>query len=423
MYIGWSKDGAVWFSSEAKALHEDCCRYETFEPGHYFYGNTKCLDEAVMERWYNPVWWNKEHMPTDAYDSTKIREALEKAVEKRLMCDVPFGVLLSGGLDSSLIAAITSRKMKAAQGCMTDDEREENHTSRHNVFQKLHSFSIGLKDSPDLKAAKKVADFLGTVHHSFEYTVQEGIDAVPDVIYHLETYDVTSIRASTPMYLMSRKIKAMGVKMVLSGEGADEVFGGYLYFHKAPNKEAFHKETLDKMRLLHLYDVNRANKSTMAFGLEARVPFLDKEFLNVAFALDPKEKMINKPERIEKWAVRQAFAGKGYLPDEILWRQKEQFSDGVGYGWIDGLKDNAEKNVTDKQLAHASLLYPHNTPITKEGYYYRQIFASMFPDDSSAKMVPGGPSVACSTPAAIEWDKSFRANADASGRAVVRFSN
>ncbi len=411
LYIGWRKDGAVMFASEFKAICDECVRFEIFQPGHYFHANTKTLDEFEMERWYSPVWWNRDHMPTTPYDGTKIRETLEKAVEKRLMSDVPFGVLLSGGLDSSLIASITCRKMK--------EMKKEDHTSSHNVFDKLHSFSIGLENSPDLKAAKKVADYLGTVHHSFTYTVQDGLDAVSDVIYHLETYDVTTIRASTPMYLMSRKIKAMGVKMVLSGEGADEVFGGYLYFHKAPNKKAFHQETLDKMRMLHMYDVNRANKSTMAFGLEARVPFLDKEFLDVSFDLDPQEKMIVPGKRIEKWAVRQAFADQGYLPDEILWRQKEQFSDGVGYGWIDGLKDTAEKAITDKQMQHAHLVFPHNTPTTKEAYYYRQIFAKHFPQDHSALMTPGGPSVACSTPAAIEWDAAFKANADASGRSVL----
>jgi len=409
MYIGWGSDGAVWISSEMKALADQCCRFEILPPGHCFTMNLE--DTGKLQRWYNPQWFDEENfLPSTPLDLTKLRVAFEKAVEKRLMSDVPFGVLLSGGLDSSLVASISSRAV-------------EQHKTNEQFYRKLHSFSVGLPGSPDLIAARKVADYLKTVHHEFTFEIAEGIDALSDVIYHLETYDVTTIRAATPMYFLSRKIKSTGVKMVLSGEGADELFGGYLYFHKAPNKEELHKETVRKMKALHQYDVLRANKATMAWGIEARVPFLDKEFMDVAMTLDPQEKMIVKGKRIEKWCIRKAFSDAGYLPDEILWRQKEQFSDGVGYGWIDGLKDHAEKVVTDKMMSHAKFCFPTNTPRTKEAYYYRSMFAKHFPQQCAIETVPQGPSVACSTPAALAWDASFKNNADASGRAVLGIHN
>jgi len=407
-YIGYGSDGSVWISSEMKAIAEHCCRFDIFLPGHSF--TTSRTESGKMKRWYEPVWWNEKYLPTKKLDLDMLREKFESAVEKRLMADVPFGVLLSGGLDSSLVAAICQRK----------------HTQQSKpdalTFSKLHSFSVGLPNSPDLQAARKVAAYLGTAHHEFTFEIEEGIDALSDVIYYLETYDVTTIRAATPMYFLSRKIKAMGVKMVLSGEGADELFGGYLYFHKAPNAEEFHKECVRKMKALHQYDVLRANKATAAWGLEVRVPFLDKDFMELAMTMDATDKMINKADgRIEKWAVRKAFsfAEPSYLPDEILWRQKEQFSDGVGYGWIDGLKDHAEKVVTQKMLDHASYCFPQNTPNTKEAYFYRSMFARHFPQQSSLETVPSGPSIACSTPAAIAWDASWKNNADASGRAVM----
>ncbi|KAF9611739.1 hypothetical protein IFM89_034922 [Coptis chinensis] len=331
------------------------------------------------------------------------------AVIKRLMTDVPFGVLLSGGLDSSLVAAVASRHLKESKVAS-------------QWGSQLHTFCVGLKGSPDLKAAREVADYIGTRHHEFHFTVQEGLDALEEVIYHIETYDVTTIRASTPMFLMSRKIKSSGVKMVLSGEGSDEIFGGYLYFHKAPNKEEFHQELCRKIKSLHLYDCLRANKSTSAWGLEARVPFLDKEFLNTAMDIDPEWKMV-RPDlgRIEKWVLRNAFDDdqKPYLPKHILYRQKEQFSDGVGYSWIDGLKDHANEQVSDAMLANASFVYPENTPTTKEAYYYRTIFERFFPKNAARSTVPGGPSVACSTAKALEWDATWSKNPDPSGRAAL----
>nr|CAB3467746.1 unnamed protein product [Digitaria exilis] len=332
-----------------------------------------------------------------------------KSVTKRLMTDVPFGVLLSGGLDSSLVASVASRHL------------EETKVARQ-WGNKLHTFCIGLKGSPDLKAAREVADYLGTVHHEFNFTVQEGIDALEEVIYHIETYDVTTIRASTPMFLMSRKIKSLGVKMVLSGEGSDEIFGGYLYFHKAPNKKEFHEETCRKIKSLHLYDCLRANKATSAWGVEARVPFLDKSFINVAMDIDPEWKMIRRDlGRIEKWVIRNAFDDekRPYLPKHILYRQKEQFSDGVGYSWIDGLKDHASQHVSDSMMMNASFVYPENTPTTKEGYYYRMIFEKCFPKPAARSTVPGGPSVACSTAKAVEWDAAWSKNLDPSGRAAL----
>jgi len=411
MYIGWGRDGALWFASELKGLCEDCERFEEFPPGCYWSSNTN-----EFRRWYNPQWWTEE-VPNNPLDLVALRTAFERSVVKRLMTDVPYGVLLSGGLDSSLVAAIVSRHAKKR---VEDNERSE------AWWPRVHSFSIGLKGSPDLIAAKEVSKFLGTVHHEFVFTVQEGIDALRDVIYHIETYDTTTIRASTPMFLLSRKIKAMGIKMVLSGEGSDEVFGGYLYFYKAPSPEKFHIETCHKIKALSKYDCLRANKSTCAWGVEAREPFLDRDFLDIAMGIDPREKMIRPQEgRIEKYILRKAFDDKDnpYLPDSILWRQKEQFSDGVGYGWIDSLKAYAEKEVTDEQMKAAQYRFPYNTPASKEAYLYRSIFHSHFPQESAAKTVPGGPSIACSTPTAIEWDKAWKNMADPSGRSVVGVHN
>ncbi|KAH6796641.1 asparagine synthetase 3 [Perilla frutescens var. hirtella] len=402
LYVGWGLDGSTWFSSEMKALSDDCERFMSFLPGHIYSSKN-----GGLRRWYNPTWY-AETIPSGPYDPLVLRRAFEKAVIKRLMTDVPFGVLLSGGLDSSLVASVASRYLAGSAAAQWGSQ--------------LHTFCVGLKGSPDLRAAKEVADYLGTRHHEFHFTVQEGIDALEEVIYHTETYDVTTIRASTPMFLMSRKIKSLGVKMVLSGEGSDEIFGGYLYFHKAPNKEEFHKETCRKIKALHLYDCLRANKSTSAWGLEARVPFLDKEFINVAMGIDPEWKMI-RPDlgRIEKWIIRNAFDDEQtpYLPKHILYRQKEQFSDGVGYSWIDGLKEHADQQVTDAMLAKASFVYPENTPTTKEAYYYRTIFERFFPKNSARSTVPGGPSIACSTAKAVEWDAAWSKNLDPSGRAAL----
>uniref|UniRef100_A0A8N4EUW2 Asparagine synthetase [glutamine-hydrolyzing] 2 isoform X2 n=1 Tax=Elaeis guineensis var. tenera TaxID=51953 RepID=A0A8N4EUW2_ELAGV len=403
LYMGWGLDGSVWFASEMKALSDDCERFVSFLPGH-IYSSKK----GGLRRWYNPQWYS-ERIPSTPYDPLVLREAFEKAVIKRLMTDVPFGVLLSGGLDSSLVAAVASRHLGQTK------------VARQWGSQ-LHTFSVGLKGSPDLKAAREVADYLGTYHHEFHFTVQEGIDALEEVIYHIETYDVTTVRASTPMFLMSRKIRSLGVKMVLSGEGSDEIFGGYLYFHKAPSKEEFHLETCRKIKALHLYDCLRANKATCAWGLEARVPFLDKNFINVAMDIDPEWKMI-RPDlgRIEKWVLRNAFDDNQnpYLPKHILYRQKEQFSDGVGYSWIDGLKHHANEHVSDAMLKNASFVYPENTPTTKEAYYYRTIFEKFFPKNAARSTVPGGPSVACSTAKAVEWDAAWSKNLDPSGRAAV----
>ncbi|KAH7520598.1 hypothetical protein FEM48_Zijuj08G0162000 [Ziziphus jujuba var. spinosa] len=413
LYIGWGLDGSTWFASEMKALSDDCERFMSFLPGHIYSSK-----QGALRRWYNPPWY-LEQIPSNPYDPIVLRKAFEKAcsalmlffaaVVKRLMTDVPFGVLLSGGLDSSLVAAVANRHLANTEAAV-------------QWGSQLHTFCIGLKGSPDLKAAREVADYLGTRHHEFNFTVQEGLDALEEVIYHIETYDVTTIRASTPMFLMSRKIKSLGVKMVLSGEGSDEIFGGYLYFHKAPNKEEFHQETCRKIKALHLYDCLRANKSTSAWGLEARVPFLDKEFINIAMGIDPEWKMI-RPDlgRIEKWILRNAFDDdqEPYLPKHILYRQKEQFSDGVGYSWIDGLKDYADGHVTDTMLMQARFVYPENTPTTKEAYYYRTIFEKFFPKNAARSTVPGGPSVACSTAKAVEWDAAWSKNLDPSGRAAV----
>ncbi|XP_024966673.1 asparagine synthetase [glutamine-hydrolyzing] 1-like isoform X2 [Cynara cardunculus var. scolymus] len=403
LYIGWGLDGSVWISSELKGLNDECEHFEVFPPGHL---NSSKL--GGFKRWYNPPWFS-ETIPLTPYDSIALRRALEDAVIKRLMTDVPFGVLLSGGLDSSLVASIMARHLSGTKAAK-------------QWGAQLHSFSIGLEGSPDLRAAIEVADYLGTVHHEFHFGVQDGIDAIEDVIYHIETYDVTTVRASTPMFLMARKIKSLGVKMVISGEGADEIFGGYLYFHKAPNKEEFHRETCRKIKAIHLYDCLRANKSTSAWGLELRVPFLDKEFINVVMSIDPEMKMIDmEKNRIEKWILRRAFddEDRPYLPKHILYRQKEQFSDGVGYSWIDGLKDHAELQVTDKMMLNATHIFPHNTPMTKEAYYYRMIFERFFPQNSAILTVPGDASVACSTAEAIKWDAAWSNHLDPSGRAAL----
>lgn len=402
LYTGRDEHGNLYVASEMKALIRFCRIIEDFPAGHYL--------TAGMEApapYYTPAWREYAAVQDAPLDLAHLRASLEDAVRRQMMSDVPYGALISGGLDSSLVAACARRHSEKR---VEDDERSP------AWWPRLHSFAIGLDGSPDLAAARKVADFLGTVHHGFVYTVQEGIDALPDVIRHIESYDVTTVRASTPMYLMARRIKAMGIKMVLSGEGADEVFGGYLYFHKAPNDREFHEETVRKLSLLHKYDCLRANKSMAAWGVEVRVPFLDREFLEVAMAFAPCEKMTG-PGRMEKYPLRRAFEGS--LPEEILWRQKEQFSDGVGYSWIDSLKAHAEARVTVAQMQNARFRFPYNPPATKEAYFYREVFESHFPGDAAAACVPGGPSIACSTPAAIAWDAAFAANADPSGRAVL----
>ena len=406
LYVGTGADGSMWFASEMKALADVCTSWKTFPPGHV-------MTREGLKRWYEPTWFDEDHLPSEPLDSARLRAALEDAVVKRLMSDVPWGVLLSGGLDSSLVSAITAAH---AARRVEDGERTE------AWWPRLHSFSIGLEGSPDLAAAAKVAEHLGTVHHPITYTVEDGIDALSDVIWHLETYDVTSIRASTPMYLMARKIRAMGIKMVLSGEGADEIFGGYLYFHKAPSAADFHVECVQKLKTLHLYDCLRANKAMMAWGVETRVPFLDKGFLAEALGFDPTAKMsTTHPEgaRMEKHLLRAAFDDEAaLLPESVLWRQKEQFSDGVGYSWIDSLKAHAEAGVSDAQMEGAAERFPHNPPATKEAYFYREIFDRHFPQPCSARTVPGGKSIACSTPTAILWDEAFENMADPSGRAV-----
>ncbi len=402
LYMGWDQDGTFYVASELKALESVCSKIELFPPGHY-------LDSKVGEikSWYQRDWMEYDMVKENETDIKVLRTALEEAVHRQLMSDVPYGVLLSGGLDSSITSAIAK---KYAEKRIESDDKDA------AWWPQLHSFATGLENSPDLAAAQKVADHLGTIHHEIKFTIQEGIDAIRDVIYHLETYDITTIRASTPMYLMARAIKAMGIKMVLSGEGADEIFGGYLYFHKAPSAKDFHEETVRKLDKLHMYDCLRANKSLAAWGIEGRVPFLDKAFMDVAMNINPKDKMING-ERMEKWILRKAF--EDLLPKSIVWRQKEQFSDGVGYSWIDTLKELVEKEVTDKQLANAHLKFPIQTPTSKEEFYYRSIFAEHFPSDAAAKSVPSVPSVACSTPTALEWDESFKNMNDPSGRAVA----
>jgi asparagine synthase (glutamine-hydrolysing) len=401
LYMGWDKSGNFFVSSELKSLEGYCPRIEVFLPGHYLYSK-----EGIMKPWYKRDWTEYNAVKDNVSDSALLRSSLEAAVHRQLMSDVPYGVLLSGGLDSSIISAVAAKY--AAKRIESGDTKEA-------WWPRLHSFAVGLKGSPDLAAAQKVADHIGTVHHEVIFTIQEGLDALSDVIYHLETYDVTTIRASTPMYLLARVIKSMGVKMVLSGEGADEIFGGYLYFHKAPNAQAFHEETVRKLSKLHLYDCLRANKSLAAWGIEGRVPFLDKEFMDVAMRLNPKDKMAGEG-RMEKWILRKAF--EDLLPESIAWRQKEQFSDGVGYSWIDTLKKMVSEKVSDAQLANAKFRFPIQPPPSKEEYYYRSIFSDHFPSDSAALCVPSVPSVACSTPEALAWDKSFQNLNDPSGRAV-----
>ncbi|MEZ6015922.1 MAG: asparagine synthase B [Planctomycetota bacterium] len=401
LYMGRTEDGALVIASELKGLYDLCRSFEEFPAGSYLRRG-----DATPTRWYERPWRDYDAVAGRPYDASALRAEFEAAVERQLMCDVPYGVLLSGGLDSSLVAACAAKFAR---------RRIESKGADEAWWPRLHSFAIGLSDSPDLSAAKRAAEALGTVHHSFTYTIEEGIDALSEVIRHIETYDVTTIRASTPMFLLARRIKAMGIKMVLSGEGSDEVFGGYLYFHKAPNARAFHEETVRKLDQLHLFDCLRANKSMAAWGIEARVPFLDVRFLEVAMSIDAEHKMCSGG-RIEKHILRAAF--EGALPDSILWRQKEQFSDGVGYSWIDSLKAHAAARVADDQLERAAWRFPHNPPTTKEAYLYRELFDAHYPGPAAAALVPGGPSVACSTPAALEWDASFRANADPSGRAV-----
>ncbi len=404
LYMGWDKFGSFYIASELKALEGVCNVIKEFPPGHYLYSK----NGGELTRWYARDWADFEAVKNNKSNLIELKKALEDAVHRQLMSDVPYGVLLSGGLDSSIISAIA--KKYAARRIESKDLKDA-------WWPQLHSFAVGLDGSPDLAAARKVAEHIGSVHHEVNFTVQEGLDAIKDVIYHLETYDVTTVRASTPMYLLARVIKSMGVKMVLSGEGADELFGGYLYFHKAPNAEEFHKETVRKLDKLHLYDCLRANKSLAAWGVEGRVPFLDKEFMDVAMRLNPADKMPqNNAKKIEKWVLRHVF--EDYLPESVAWRQKEQFSDGVGYSWIDSLKEMTAAAVSDEQLANARFRFPVQSPLSKEEYFYRSIFAEHFPSDTAAACVPSVKSVACSTPQALIWDASFQTMNDPSGRAV-----
>ena len=402
LYIGWDKNGTFYVASELKALEGVCSKIELFPPGHYLSSK-----DGEYVKWYNREWSDFDAVKENQTSIDELHDALEAAVHRQLMSDVPYGVLLSGGLDSSVTSAIAKKYA---------EKRIESEDTQAAWWPQLHSFSVGLKGSPDLAAAQLVADHIGTVHHEIEFTIQEGLDAIKDVIYNLETYDITTIRASTPMYLMARVIKSMGVKMVLSGEGADELFGGYLYFHKAPNAKEFHEETVRKLDKLHMYDCLRANKSLAAWGIEGRVPFLDKEFIDVAMRINPEDKMING-ERMEKWVIRKAF--ESYLPESVTWRQKEQFSDGVGYSWIDTLKEIVESEVSDGHLENAKYKFPIQTPTSKEEFYYRSIFAEHFPSDTAALCVPQEPSVACSTKIALEWDEAFKNMNDPSGRAVA----
>jgi asparagine synthase (glutamine-hydrolysing) len=406
LYMGWDKDNTFYVSSELKSLEGVCNKIELFPPGHY-------LDsiDGKLTKWYGPNWTSFDSVKDSETKIKLIHDSLSAAVKRQLMSDVPYGVLLSGGLDSSITSALA--KKYASKRIESNDQQDA-------WWPQLHSFSVGLEGAPDLKAAKIVADHIGTVHHEINFTVQEGVDAIRDVIYHLETYDVTTVRASTPMYLMARAIKSLGIKMVLSGEGADELFGGYLYFHKAPNAKEFHEETVRKLDKLHQYDCLRANKSLAAWGIEGRVPFLDKEFIDVAMEINPEDKMI-KNGRIEKWVLREAF--KDYLPETVLWRQKEQFSDGVGYSWIDSLKELVSKEVSDSDFKNASKIFPINPPQNKEEFYYRSIFKDHFPSDAAAKSVPSVPSVACSTPQALEWDEAFKNMNDPSGRSISNIHN
>ncbi|MCG8784377.1 asparagine synthase B [Tenacibaculum finnmarkense] len=402
LYIGWDQNGTFYVASELKALEGTCAKIELFPPGHYMSSK-----DGKFVQWYKRDWEDYQAVKDNETSISEVKEALEAAVHRQLMSDVPYGVLLSGGLDSSVISAIAKKYSQ---------KRIESDDTSAAWYPQLHSFSVGLEGSPDLAAAQKVADHIGTVHHEIKFTIQEGLDAIKDVIYNIETYDITTIRSSTPMYLMARVIKSMGVKMVLSGEGADEIFGGYLYFHKAPNAEEFHEETVRKLDKLHMYDCLRANKSLMAWGIEGRVPFLDKEFMDVAMRINPQDKMING-QRMEKWVIRKAF--EDMLPESVAWRQKEQFSDGVGYDWIDTLKEVVDKEVTDEQLANAKFRFPIQTPTNKEEFYYRTIFEEHFPSDTAALSVPQEASVACSTAIALEWDEAFKNMNEPSGRAIM----
>ena len=406
LYMGWDKHGTFYISSELKALEGICNKIEIFPPGHFM----SSTDNQLV-KWYDRDWMNFDSVKDNKTNLEDLQTALENAVHRQLMSDVPYGVLLSGGLDSSITSALAKKYSK---------NRVESNDVKSAWYPQLHSFAVGLKGSPDLIAAQKVADHIDSIHHEITFTVQEGLDAIKDVIYHLETYDVTTIRASTPMYLMARVIKSMGIKMVLSGEGADEIFGGYLYFHKAPDSKEFHEETVRKLDKLYQYDCLRANKSLAAWGIEGRVPFLDKEFIDVAMRINPKDKMINS-EKMEKWVLRKSF--EQYLPESVAWRQKEQFSDGVGYDWIDSLKDLVNEKVTDDMFKNAKFTFPFQTPMSKEEYYYRSIFEEHYPSETSATTVPSVPSVACSTPIALEWDKTFKNLNDPSGRSVSNVHN
>ncbi len=419
LYQGWDKQGRYYVASELKALEGHCQTIEEFPNGCYFYSKDKTVTRWYKRSWEsydnvkdNPKATNEKGEVVNASVIEKIRNGLEEAVKKQLMSDVPYGVLLSGGLDSSIIAAITQKYAK---------KRIETDSKEEAWWPQLHSFAVGLEGSPDLVAAQKAADYIGTVHHEIHFTIQEALDSLEDVIYHIETYDITTVRASTPMYLLARAIKAMGIKMVLSGEGSDELFGGYLYFHKAPDAKEFHEELVRKMSKLHLYDCLRANKSLMAWGVEGRVPFLDKEFIDIAMNINPSDKMnIRLPDgkqRMEKWILRKAF--EDMLPAEICWRQKEQFSDGVGYSWIDTLKKITEEKVSDAEFARRENRFPVNTPKTKEEYYYREIYSKLFPSDSAAKVVPHEAGVACSTAKALEWDAAWKNMDEPSGRAIA----
>ena len=403
LYMGWDKNGTFYVASELKALEGVCSKIELFPPGNYWFSKNN-----APTRWYNRDWVDYQKVKNNKTNISDLHDALSDAVHRQLMSDVPYGVLLSGGLDSSITSALAKK---------FSSKRVESNDTQSAWWPQLHSFSVGLEGSPDLEAARKVSEHIGSIHHEVIFTIQEGLDAIRDVIYHLETYDITTVRASTPMFLMARSIKSHGIKMVLSGEGADELFGGYLYFHKAPSAEEFHKETVRKLDKLHQYDCLRANKSLAAWGIEGRVPFLDKEFIDVAMRINPEDKMINS-ERMEKWVVRKAF--EDYLPKSVAWRQKEQFSDGVGYSWIDTLKEVVENAITDDQMINAKFRFPLQTPQNKEEFYYRSIFEEHFPSDTASMSVPSVPSVACSTPIALEWDEAFKNQNDPSGRAVAK---
>ena len=408
LYVGWDKHENLVVASEMKALVGHCERIREFPPGHYYLGHEA---DKGFQRYYQPDWAEPGYTPTEPYDPVALRDALEAAVHRQLMCDVPYGVLISGGVDSSIISSVAAKFR---------ENRVEEGDSGPAWWPRIHSFAVGLEGAPDLAPARKVADYIGAIHHEIHFTVQEGLDALSDVIHHIETFDVTTVRASTPMYLLMRKIRAMGIKMVLSGEGADEIFGGYLYFHKAPNGQELHEELVRKLQKLHLYDCARANKSSAAWGVEARVPFLDREFLDVAMRMNPEAKLPRnapRPRPIEKYPLRQAFVGA--IPEDVLWRQKEQFSDGVGYSWIDSLKAHAEQEVSDRMMAGAPERFPVKTPETKEAYLYRMLFEHHFPSATAVNCVPWERSVACSTETALRWDAAFARMADPSGRAVM----